>query len=156
VRGGTYFLCCAKESKQKKGASHHSRLSVALEGLSVTGATLSMLWHFFVVFEHHSLRRTLPTRFATSALKTMYLDLCFRNILFGMPQLEVMPGISALKFMESIFLIIRRKLIMLHEGKCTKSWQAPEHVNPIYIALVAKRVGIAGRSERCSNILAIY
>jgi hypothetical protein len=67
VRGGTYFLCCAASKKAKKGASHHFRLSVPLEGHFVSGTTLFILRQFARMFEHRSLRPTAPTRFATSA-----------------------------------------------------------------------------------------
>jgi hypothetical protein len=73
VRGGTYFLCCAAAPKKaKKGASPHNRLSVALEGHTVCGATLFMPQQFKRAFEHRSLQPPIPTRFAISAKKICY------------------------------------------------------------------------------------
>jgi hypothetical protein len=66
VRGGTCFFWLAPK-EARKGASPHNRLSVALEGLPVCGATLFMLRQFVRVFEHHGLFLASPPRFATSA-----------------------------------------------------------------------------------------
>jgi hypothetical protein len=73
VRGGTCFFWLAPK-EARKDASPHSRLSVALEGLPVCGATRFMPLQFVGVFEHRSLRPMVPTRFATRALVLEFLS----------------------------------------------------------------------------------
>jgi hypothetical protein len=53
------------DSVQSFKSNFREHLSVALEGLSVCGATLFILYQLQPVFEHLPLRPTVPTRFAT-------------------------------------------------------------------------------------------